>query len=152
VNTLEKCALCLRSLFVVLKTHNCRLRQVAEQREWVATAKRVRRSFDLDQTFYEGRVPSHRPTAVLITCMSEGLGGPTVILIPRGWGRLGNSSVGTASSLASRVGKNGGRHDLDASFSKGVEHISSQFSVGVEDAKEWRVGAGKVRKAYHQGE
>jgi len=32
------------------------------------------------------------------------------------------------------VGKDGGRHDLDASFSKGVEYIASQFSVGVEDA------------------
>jgi hypothetical protein len=27
------------------------------------------------------------------------------------------------------VGKDGGRHDLDASFSKGVEHIASQISV-----------------------
>jgi hypothetical protein len=48
----EMC-LVLRSLFVVFKTRNCRLRQVAEKREAFATAKRVRRSFDLGQTFYE---------------------------------------------------------------------------------------------------
>jgi hypothetical protein len=33
------------------QTRNCRLRQVAEKREGFATAKRVRRSFDLGQTF-----------------------------------------------------------------------------------------------------
>jgi len=35
------------------QTGNCRLRQVAEKREGFVTAKRVRRSFDLGQTFYE---------------------------------------------------------------------------------------------------
>jgi hypothetical protein len=35
------------------KTRNCRLRQVAEKRAGFATAKRVRRSFDLGQAFYE---------------------------------------------------------------------------------------------------
>ncbi len=35
------------------QTRNCRLRQVAKKREAFATAKRVRRSFDLGQAFYE---------------------------------------------------------------------------------------------------
>jgi hypothetical protein len=35
------------------QTRTCRLRQVAEKREGFVTAKRVRRSFDLGQTFYE---------------------------------------------------------------------------------------------------
>jgi hypothetical protein len=35
------------------QTRTCRLRQVAEKREGFATAKRVRRSFDPGQTFYE---------------------------------------------------------------------------------------------------
>jgi hypothetical protein len=38
----------------------------------------------------------------LIAYLSEGSGASTVIFVPCGWGRLGNSSLGTASSLASR--------------------------------------------------
>jgi hypothetical protein len=45
------------------------------------------------------------------------------------------------------VGKDGGRHDLDASLSKGVEDIASQISVGVEDALA-RVGPG-AKMVFH---
>ena len=112
------------------QTRNCHLRQVTHKREGFITA---RLSFDLVQTLREWQVPSAGwvPLAHLLVRGTRGIDGNSYS------SRLGTTRkplCGDRKSASITVGKDGGRHDLDASVSKGVEYIASQISVDVEDA------------------